>query len=72
MFHKAQPATAEGAVEVGEVEVGERAEEAGYDSTLFVVIGILDDVEEQSNIAGWICTSSLWGLLTLLAITLAT
>ena len=39
---KPEPAAAEGDVD------GERAEDAGYDSTLLVVIGILVDIEEQS------------------------
>jgi hypothetical protein len=56
---KPEPATVEGEVG-GEVEAGEGAEEAGYGSTLLVVIGILDDIEEQSNVAGWIHASSLW------------
>ena len=68
---KPEPATAR-----GEVEAGERAEEAGYDSTLLVGIGILDDIEEQSNVAGRMHASGLWGplthLLTSLVIRLAT
>ena len=36
---------------------GERAEEAGYDSTLLVVNSILDDIDR----AGWIHVSGLWG-----------
>ena len=36
---------------------GERAEEAGYDSTLLVVNSILDDIDR----AGWIRVSGLWG-----------
>ena len=48
---KPEPGTAE-------VEAGERA---GYDSTLLVVIGILDDIEDQSNIVGWVRASGLRG-----------
>ena len=49
VFHQKQPATAKGEVEAGgQGEVGERAEDAGYDATLLVVIGILADIEEQS------------------------
>ena len=60
-----EPAAARGEVEAGgDVEAGERAEEAGYDSTLLVVIGILDDIKEQSNVAGRIHASGLWGPLT--------
>ena len=51
---KPEPAAVAGDVDVA---TGERAEEAGYDSTLLVVISILDDIDG----AGWIRVSGLWG-----------
>ena len=45
----------------GEGEAGEGAEKEGYDSTLLAVIGILDEIKEQSNVAGWIRAGGLWG-----------
>ena len=47
-------AAAEGDVDV---DAGECAAEAGYDSTLLVVISILVDIDG----AGWIRVSGLWG-----------
>ena len=48
---KPEPATAEGEIA-----------EAGYDPTpVLVIIGILDDIKEQSNVAGWIRASGLSG-----------
>jgi hypothetical protein len=35
---------------------------AGYDETLLAVIGVLDEIKGQSNVAGWIRAGGLWGL----------
>lgn len=32
-----------------------------YDETLLAVIGILDEIKNQSNVAGWIRAGGLWG-----------
>jgi hypothetical protein len=56
---QAQPAVEEqGAEAIIETEpvVGE-----GYDETLLAVIGVLDEIRQQSNVAGWIRAGGLWG-----------
>jgi len=35
--------------------------EERYDPTLLAVIGILDEIKGQSNVAGWIRAGGLWG-----------
>jgi len=34
-----------------------------YDETLLAVIGVLDEIKQQSNVAGWIRAGGLWGPL---------
>jgi len=45
------------AVEIGDEPVAG----GGYDETLLAIIGVLDEVKEQSNVAGWIRAGGLWG-----------
>lgn len=40
---------------VSDVEV------AGYDTTLLAVVGILDEIKTQKNVAAWIRAGGLWG-----------
>ncbi|KAI9462081.1 hypothetical protein HD554DRAFT_2128083 [Boletus coccyginus] len=40
--------------------LSELAEQESYDATLLAVIGILETVKLQSNVAGWIRKGSLW------------
>lgn len=40
--------------------LSESAEQESYDATLLAVIGILETVKLQSNVAGWIRQGSLW------------
>jgi len=47
------------AIEDGPVDGGR------YDETLLAVIGILDEVKEQSNVAAWIRAGGLWGPVNL-------
>ncbi|CAL1701720.1 unnamed protein product [Somion occarium] len=35
--------------------------ESGYDPTLLAVIGVLDEVKRQANVAAWIHSGGLWG-----------
>ena len=35
--------------------------EIEYDGTLLAIIGILDEVKHQSNVASWVKTNGLWG-----------
>jgi hypothetical protein len=35
--------------------------EIEYDETLLAIIGILDEVKHQSNVASWVKTNGLWG-----------
>lgn len=48
-------------------ENGPPAEEVGgafkyeYDETLLAIIGVLDEIKHQSNVAGWIRAGGLWG-----------
>lgn len=39
----------------------ERVPEIEYDETLLAVIGILDEVKHQSNVASWVKADGLWG-----------
>jgi len=34
--------------------------ESGYDQTLLAIIGILDEIKGQSNVAGWIRAGGIW------------
>ncbi|KAG9312702.1 NLI interacting factor-like phosphatase-domain-containing protein [Chiua virens] len=34
-----------------------------YDATLLAVVGILEAIKFQSNVAGWICKDGLWAML---------
>jgi len=42
--------------------LSELAEEEPYDATLLAVIGILETVKLQSNVAGWIRKGGLWAI----------
>ena len=33
---------------------------SGFDTTLIAVIGVLDEIKEQTNVAGWIHAGGLW------------
>ena len=35
--------------------------EAKYDETLLAIVGILDEVKRQSNVASWVKANGLWG-----------
>lgn len=43
----------------------EQAVGGEYDETLLAVIGVLDEVKEQSNVASWIRAGGLWGPMDL-------
>jgi len=51
----------------GKREAEHKASKAGptpeiqYDGTLLAIIGILDEVKHQSNVASWVKTNGLWG-----------
>ncbi|EPQ53321.1 hypothetical protein GLOTRDRAFT_45955, partial [Gloeophyllum trabeum ATCC 11539] len=48
--------------EDGEQRARTRDDEAGtYDATLLAVVGVLDAVRAESNVAGWIRRGGLWG-----------
>lgn len=53
----------EAAVQTAEGSAPREAEDEGeaYDPTLLAVIGVLDEVKRQQNVAAWIRAGGLWG-----------
>ncbi|KZT20498.1 hypothetical protein NEOLEDRAFT_1140602 [Neolentinus lepideus HHB14362 ss-1] len=43
------------------VALAEAVEGKQYDATLLAIVGILDEIKRQGNVAGWIRSGGLWG-----------